>query len=126
MASQREEHHLKGAVRLVRAKKSRLNESGSEPQAIELRSRTSIYDHTGKMIESSYYNSRGVLQNTISYKYDIAGREIESTEYDGSGSVTQRSVSIYDDNGRPKSESIYLTDGSTLVQRSATVNLDGK
>jgi hypothetical protein len=126
MASQREEHHLKGAVRLVRAKKSRLDESGSVPQAVELRSRTSIYDRAGKMIESSFYNSRGVLQNTISYKYDTAGREIELSEYDGSGSVIRRSVSIYDDNGRPKSECIYLADGSTLVQRSATVNLDGK
>jgi hypothetical protein len=126
MASKREEHHLKGAVRLVRAKSSRLNESGSVPQAVERRSRTSIYDHTGNLIESSYCNSRGVLQNTVSYKYDTAGREIESSVYDGSGSVIQRSVSIYDDNGRPKSECIYLTDDSTMVQRSATVNLDGK
>ena len=93
-------------MRLVRAKKSRLNESGSVPQAVELRSRTSIYDHTGKLIESSYYNSRGVLQNTISYKYDTAGREIATSEYDGRGSLIQRSVSIYDNNGRPKSPEV--------------------
>ncbi|HEX3249322.1 MAG TPA: hypothetical protein VHS05_07835, partial [Pyrinomonadaceae bacterium] len=58
MASKREVDQLKGAVRFVRAKRLRLRES----QERELRSRTWAYDRAGNLTESSYYDSRGVLQ----------------------------------------------------------------
>lgn len=114
---------LKGAVRFVRTKRSRRSDSGSES---DLWSRTRAYDRAGNMIESSYYDSHGLLQNTRRHKYDAAGRETESIEYDGSGSLVQRTISTYDDNGRLSNECVYLTDGSPLVQRSATVTPDGK
>jgi hypothetical protein len=125
MLSKREDH-LKGPVRLVRSKRSRLSESGLARQEVEVWSRTALYDRAGNVIESSYYDSRGLLQSTISYEYDVAGREIESTAFDGDGSVVRRTVSIYDDCGRPRKECVYLADGSSVVQRSATVARDGK
>lgn len=125
MASKREADQLKGAVRLVRAKKSRLRESGSELQERELRSRTWVYDRAGNLTESSYYDSRGVLLGTLRWQYNAGGREIEMIESDGSGFVVRRTVSTYDDNERVSNECVYAADGSVLVQKTSKVMSDG-
>jgi hypothetical protein len=124
MASKREADQLKGAVRFVRAKRLR-RESGSESQERELRSRTWAYDRAGNLTESSYYDSRGVLQGTLRWQYDSEGREIEMIESDGSGLMVRRTVYSYDDNRRLSNECVYLADGSPLVQKTSRVMSDG-
>jgi uncharacterized protein YjhX (UPF0386 family) len=121
MASKREVDQLKGAVRFVRAKRLRLRES----QERELRSRTWAYDRAGNLTESSYYDSRGVLQGNLRWQYDGEGREIELIESDGSGLVNRRTVYTYDGNGRPSNEWVYLADGSPPVEKTSRVRPDG-
>ncbi len=104
------EEQLKGAVRFVRTKRSRLSDALER----ELWSRTWEYDRAGNLIESSRYDSRGALQNTFRYKYDAGGRELESIEYDGSGSVVQRTVE--------RSERV-TSDGKKIVEAGSTVEI---
>jgi YD repeat-containing protein len=126
MPRKREEEQLRGTVRVVRAKRSRLSDIGSASHERDLWSRTWEYDRAGNLIESSHYDSRGVQQNTLRYKYDSGGREIESVEYDGNGALVRRTVFVYDDNGRLSNECVYLAEGSQVIQRSATITPDGK
>ena len=121
MASKREADQLKGAVRFVRAQRSRLCES----QERELRSRTWAYDRAGNLTESSYYDSRGVLLGTLRWQYDTGGREIEMIESDGRGLVARRTVYTYDDNGRLSNECVYVADGSPPIRKTSRVRPDG-
>ena len=65
------------------------------------------YDSNGNMVEWSWYDSDGSLENKSIYKYDSNGNKVEWSRYVSDGTLKSKSISKYNSKNRLVEEIHY-------------------
>lgn len=85
-----------------------------------------IYNSNGLLFEELSYGADSILKRSEKYKYDSKGNCIEYTQYKDNNSIDKKRIFKFDERGNRIEDNMYRSDGSLYYKHSYKYNVNNK